>query len=367
MAVGRIMLQRWQVSSTIIGTQASGPLLQVGTGFGPRQWPISSCISNVQMTINTGSINLQYDILPMLFRCRSFWDIDEIELTTFPNALDQFQRYGDWQVYGSARNPLNLYGEWSIGKVHSRGGFPGFDVTVNGSGGGTLTGVATGDFWEPLVLSPFLQKGQVADFVGLNQATLTINVSDTTYQRLWSMDTTSAIASAFMSCVTTFTAVPTITQLQKTPSVLNRIPDRALYAYDRVYRFTTAMSSMAPNSSQTVTTTQPLSLSFIPPIILIGARRAQSGWNISTSDTFLALQSLNIVWNGNAGPLSAFDQAQLYKIAKKNGVNLSYDQFAFYTGSVIPLVPGIDFQASSIGSFVTLWMHSLPHPTAACF
>lgn len=344
MAIGRVMLQRWQVQSTITGTQGTGPLLQPGTGFGPRQWPISSCINNVQMTINTGSINLQYDVLPMLFRCRAFWDCDEIELTTFPNALDQFQRYGDWAVYGSARNPLNFYGEWSFGRVHSRGGFPGFSVVSNGSGGGTLTSVVTLNVWEPLILSPWLQKGQVADFVGLNQATLTINISDTSYQRLWSMDTTSSGASAFASCTTIFTAVPTVTVLQKTPSVLNTIPDRALYAYDRVYRFTTAMSNMAPNATQQVTTSQPISLSFIPPIILIGARRAQATWNISTSDVFLAMQSLNIIWNGNAGPLSTFDQAQLYKIAKKNSSNLSYDQFAFYCGSVIALVPGIDFQ-----------------------
>jgi hypothetical protein len=86
MAMSRVWLQRWQVQSTITGTQGTGPLLQIGTGFGPRQWPISSCINNIQCTLNTGSVNLQNDVLPALFRCRAMWNEDEMELGTFPNG-----------------------------------------------------------------------------------------------------------------------------------------------------------------------------------------------------------------------------------------------------------------------------------------
>jgi hypothetical protein len=134
-------------------------------GFGPRAWPIASCTNNVQCQLNSGGLNLQYDTLSTLFRCRAFWDQDDVELTTFPSSLDQFQNYGDWANYGSARNPLNLYGEWSIGRVMSRGGYPGFSVS-NSSGGGTLTATSTLNVYEPLIISPFLQKGLPAAFVG---------------------------------------------------------------------------------------------------------------------------------------------------------------------------------------------------------
>jgi len=127
----------------------------------------------------------------------------------------------------------------------SRGGYPGFSVS-NSSGGGTLTATSTLNVYEPLIISPFLQKGLPAAFVGLNQATITINISDTTLQRLWSVDTTSATASSFSAVSSVFNSAPQLFNTQLTPSVLSPIPQRALYAYDRVYRFLTPMSSIAP-------------------------------------------------------------------------------------------------------------------------
>lgn len=89
MAVGRVFMQNWQVTFTIQGTSASGPLLSVGTGFGPRAFPIASATTNVQAQLNSGGLNLQYDVLTALFRLSAFWDQDYTELGTFPNELDQ--------------------------------------------------------------------------------------------------------------------------------------------------------------------------------------------------------------------------------------------------------------------------------------
>ena len=42
--------------------------------------------------------------------------------------------------------------------------------------------------------------------------------------------------------------------------------------------------------------------------------------------------------------MSNATQVDLYKIARRNGVNTAYDQWVYYTGSVLPLIPGVDFQ-----------------------
>lgn len=64
MAIDRIFMQNWQVTFSITGVgYAGGPLLQVGTGFGPRAWPIASATTNVQVN----SIDLTCH-LPVAFR-----------------------------------------------------------------------------------------------------------------------------------------------------------------------------------------------------------------------------------------------------------------------------------------------------------
>ena len=101
---------------------------------------------------------------------------------------------------------------------------------------------------------------------------------------------------------------------------------------------TTPISTLAPNASATVNTTT-AQLDFIPPVILLAARIQDSSQSFATSDTQLAITNLNVSWNGNSGLLSNASQVDLFKIAHRNGFNGSWDQFVFYTGGVIPLVP----------------------------
>lgn len=319
MALGRIFLQNWSVNFTITGTSASGPLLQVGTGFGPRAWPIASSINNITAQLNNGGLTLEYDVLSALFACKAMFDQDDQELSTFPSFPDQFQNYGDWQLYGSARNPLALYGEFSCGRLNSRGGYQGLTILSNPSGSGTLTATCNLDVWEPLVLSPFRQKGLDAAFVGLNQVNVTINVMDLT--RMLSIDTSSPLANTITLITPTFAQPPALYNTQLTPKEESPIPKTGMYGYNRINRFKSPMSPLAPGASITVTSPV-ITLTSIPPAIIVFARRSIGTQSYATSDAFLSLNNLNVIWNGQAGLLSNATQAHLFKIARQNGVNM---------------------------------------------
>ena len=60
----------------------------------------------------------------------------------------------------------------------------------------------------------------------------------------------------------------------------------------------------------------------------------------TSSDTFFALQNINLTWQGKSGLLANAQPVDLFHIAKRNGTNLSYDQFVNYCGGVLKLIPG---------------------------
>lgn len=298
--------------------------------------------------MNSGGLNLQYDILSTLFRLSAFYDSDYTELSSFPSMLDQFQSYGDWQRFGSARNPLGLYGETTLGKSNSRGGFSGMTIVSNTN----TAAVVTMDVWEPLILSPLAIRGQPAAFVGLDSLTVQINVGN--LSRMMSIDTQSAIASTITSINvvsgiggTVFTAAPALYSVMLVPSVISPIPNTALYSYDRTNRYFSAMPSVAAGASVT-TTSQTITIDKVPAQLVFCARQQQSDLTYASSDTFLALTNVNLSWNGQAGLLSNASQLQLWKIAIKNGVNQTFDEWTYYQGSVMVLVPGVDFQIADL-------------------
>lgn len=341
MVVDRIMMQHWRLAWTIQGTSASGPLLAPGTGFGPRSWPAARCINNVQGSINSGGISVQYDQLGPWFAMKNLWQSDDIELTTFPSMADQFQQYYQWQTLGSTRNPLNLYGSSTmIDGVPSRGGFSGLSITSNPSGSGTLTATGFLDFYEPVILSPLEQKGMPAGFIGLRQLQMIVNISN--LQRALSIDTNGPTANPISSVVVTFASAPILLTRELRPAIISPVPDTQMYEYNKLDRYyTNAIGTIAAGATLSNVQSITMVLQNIPSMILICARQQLQDQSYNTSDTFMAINAINISWQGNSGLLSNASQGELFKITRKNGCNQSWDQWSNYQGSVLALVPGV--------------------------
>lgn len=113
-----------------------------------------------------------------------------------------------------------------------------------------------------------------------------------------------------------------------TPSLLQRLPRSISYPYFSVDRYpTTSNISFAPNSSQILQSNN-IQLKSIPRKIYIFARRQNMDETFSTTDTYFAINNISLNWNNESGLLSSATQQDLYNISKKNGVNLSWSQWA---------------------------------------
>jgi hypothetical protein len=186
---------------------------------------------------------MQTDVLQQLIR---YGDLqDDLDMGSFPSMLDQFQAYFQWANFGSNRNPLALYGETSLGKVNSRGGFSGWQVLTNPSGGGTLTATARLACFEPVLLSPCSLGGVQSGFVGLQTFNLTVNIGN--LHRMISYD---GVNSNAVTCVGAFHTQPALYTVQLTPSAWTPSPRRALYPFNQVTRnYNDAGSAVTPGSS----------------------------------------------------------------------------------------------------------------------
>jgi hypothetical protein len=85
-----------------------------------------------------------------------------------------------------------------------------------------------------------------------------------------------------------------------------------------------------------------IQLNSIPSRCYIFASKADTQHTISTPDTFGWIQGLNISFDNRDALLSNASARDIYNIAVKNGVNLSWNQFSSKIGSVVALDFGED-------------------------
>ncbi|MFN9915981.1 MAG: major capsid protein V20 domain-containing protein, partial [Pirellulaceae bacterium] len=71
-----------------------------------------------------------------------------------------------------------------------------------------------------------------------------------------------------------------------------------------------------------------ISLNQVPDKLIIFLRRKTRTW--VHTDTFLAINKVNINWNNQTGILSSFDQQSLWRMSREAGSNQSFDEFRGY-------------------------------------
>ena len=71
-----------------------------------------------------------------------------------------------------------------------------------------------------------------------------------------------------------------------------------------------------------------ISLNQIPDKLIIFLRRKNRNWY--NTDSFLAINNININWNNQTGLLSSFDQESLWRMSREAGSNQSWDEFRGY-------------------------------------
>ena len=364
-AFDRRVLCTWYVELTITGTSTVGKLLALGTNDGIRCMPISSMINNAQVSFNGKVVStLLGDYIQALNRYEDLESIGDNSIA--PSMPDQYQTYSDYTVYGANSNPLAYYG---VGGVRiPRGGHP---ITVVSDDG--TTAVVRFVVSEPLRVPPFTWSTGYDEpaLIGINQVNVQLNLND--FSRFWchaysaSSTITSITGQFYQNCALSYNLI--------TPD-MSVVIDRArnyFWSYSDIQRYITNAGSLAKGASTSVTCNA-ITLNCVPNRIYLYARQRSSDL-LSTStawlnsDNMAVINSLNLTFNGVSGLLSSATQQQLFVMSRKNGLDLSWPQFAGFVGSPVCVNFGSDIglgnqllAVGSVGNFQLTVQANITNP-----
>jgi len=303
--------------------------LQIGTNDGLRQFPIQSITDVITVQINGETISQNTSDIYNAMLCFNNSVEDRIgAISTSPAQPDSFQQFSDWQIYGSARNPLADYGENSA--EMSRGGFP--IVLSEDKKSFTFEAV------EPLFISPFLsgQKDEEG-IVNINQLNLNFRWVQLTNRVLCHSSAGNNITSVNVS----FYQAPEILMNFITPSIIQPLPTVQTISYSKLQQYIKPYNAFVAGSSQTVISDS-IKLSLIPTAMYLFVRHARSSSNYKIADSYCSLSNINILWNNQSGLLATASNQELYSITQRCGSNLSWAQYSKYRGSVFAVMFGED-------------------------
>jgi hypothetical protein len=338
------------------GPGSTDPLLTPGIWDAPRAFPTAATTGTLDVKLNGTSVTSNVnEYFHQMMRCGNEIKNFDLDFSTCPSMLDSYQKYSDWQTYGSARNPMALWGENSV--QQTRGAFlnpatnPGapdvvnYNYQVNNHTNATVTFSSI----EPVMISPFYHS-KSCFFAKTFNGTWTF----TDLKRVWShgVDATSGVISSLVANITGFTVYVRFIS----PKELARIPRNVSYAYHEVLPLATTLNVPVGAGASAQISMNSVNLDAIPKRLLIVVRRQDAdlitgALNYTYSDVTARIDQITINWANNQGKLSSAQVHDLYQIYRNNGGNESFAQWTRFSGSVLPIDLGRDI---GLDSFIRL-------------
>lgn len=301
-------------------------------------FPLQSCFSNIQATINNYnvSVNIQ-DILELIVRLQNLRTLSaKINMTT-PLYPDQYQNYND--AIGLVNDPLSSYGN-TIENVATRGAYK-VSVSPSTLQMGNTTVNLTFKVGEPVLASPFIwayEYFNMSGMYGLTNINYVFNVQGAN-RCLRTTLTTVAQGNAYLTAPISFATNPfTLGEtylefmfLSPKPSQVELLAPKNSHMYYELPRYLqTGAGSIAPNA--TLTFTSPvIQLNNVPDTLYLWCRKIQTSKTNSDADYCLPLASsnpLSIQFNNNIGILSTATPYELYRMTANNGMQCDWQQFS---------------------------------------
>lgn len=328
--VARKMLLRYYVDFVFAAP------IQLGSNDSLRCRPIHSVMNTCKAQIGTTSVSVQpFQILD----CMNHYQNNANDMGTFlsmsPSMPDSYQDYADWTLYGSAANPMALWGESQPnGGYEPRGGFKMVNVAGN-----QWRCIIT----EPLMVPPLTEKSDRVGLYGLTQQILvTITNNDLSY--MWSHASTG---NAIGTPVVTFYQAPEMLITNLSPRD-TQIKNRTMnYNYSEYTPYTTSVGSIAAGASTTVTSSN-IQLASIPELIYVYARRRFQDRTYLTTDTAAVISNVNLLFGNEPGILSSMSQQDIYLMSLRNGYHGGWQGFTQFSGSYVAIRPSIDIPLSTL-------------------
>lgn len=322
-----------------------GPVLNPGNDA-PRAFPLNGSLETLQGAVNGQSFSIFIsDMVHALTHYNTGIRLHNKDYSLTPTYPDQTQSYADL-ASGNVRNPLGGYQNGIHECPMQRGGFP-FTIVQNTTNQAVVDMVIC----EPLFLSPwFWGCGDTNGFY--NVTTMDFNLTFlSNANRFWShtplgaSNTITNVQAVFSNFTSVFATPFSYSDNQPLMLFKYITPDETqvlspnmpiTYSYYDVQRYPLDFSSAVPSGSISplgLISSNNLQLNSIPRIMYVYARiRNQDlytpGTGITQTDTYLALENMNVTFANYTGLLSSCDKAQLYQISIKNGCCMNWTQWS---------------------------------------
>jgi hypothetical protein len=378
-AAGQCLLQATGLPKALGVNETVGAVNYGGAmtlkGDAPRAYPLANAMQSVQVSINQDRISVP---VGSMWRAMTRYNNDflqqRLDQSLTPTFLDQEQDYNPQGAATGSRSPFGDYNDSP--DVIPRGGWQNCVILRNDVSGavritdggniannGDLVSVVRLTVCEPLFISPFLyqRNSQFTGLIGVQTMQLQIGLAGRSSQlngglasMFWShtpgMANTTPITVAECAVVNGGCAVY-VNYL--TPDMTQEIPLTNHWAYAEPQLFPGNAITLPAKVPGPVGTVPPLSpivpmvfnniqLNSIPSRVYLFASKADTLHTIESPDTFGWIQGVSISFDNRDAILSNASPRDLYNIAVKNGVSLSWDQFSSKTGSVLALDFGED-------------------------
>ena len=333
---------QWKV--TIKGVPIAGAFLYTPDSSAPRDFPLTHVAENVSLTLNGSSVSMNYaDALSAFKRYNTCMDLTQVDLTGCPTMMDKYAEYGAGML--SNRNSLATY--QSSGAELGRGAFSLDSVVGNTIGDGVAEKSVDILFTttEPLFLSPLLYSSRNLDagLLGVNNVGININFASN-LERVWSHYITPLVVgtpsvSAVVASGTT--AVPELLiEYLNIPTIEGaEIPKSVMYEYSRVETYSNNLSATLTDGQSGIFVNNAIQLASVPKKMYIYACAPRGSKTAGDTDTFLTIDSLSLQYLNVAGQFSSMGKNDLFNLAVKNGVQMSFQEFTGKTSGLIDNAP----------------------------
>ena len=325
-------------TASTIADYLCGGLVRVGNNLAPRQFPLSSIIDTIDLTINgthfTASMN-QYIHAVMEYTTPEY---RERVLTETAHCPDK-AKIDD--TAGRLNHPLNMRAETSRVGETPRGTL--LDETT-----GNGTRLLKFHFEEPLFLSPLM-----AEFghgmTNINDVSVVINwASD--ISRVLSCANTRAvgeqIARTFpLNAAALKTATKIIDKTELNVRYYSaqddiKIPNEIVLPYKQPKVVINSVEDHTGGKASAYTGNN-IRLNQVPEAVFIYVKTKRAEQDANHSDTSLRISGINIDWNNQSGLLSSLTERDLVRLSVENGLDEIGNEY-LTNGLVLKLVFGKD-------------------------
>ena len=327
----------------------SGVSQSLSNNLAPRQFPISSIIDTIDLTINgthfTASAN-QYIHALMTYTTPEYRD------KVFGNNAYHHPDKSDYTTaLGKIDNPLNKTGEGGRHGETPRGAsFYEEIVKYTDNGGIANSGIRIA-LREPLLLSPLMMEFGHG-MTNINDISVTINWKSDKKRCFSMIETSNALfkvanrtvprelTNAKLVGKIASSVDPQLVVRYYTPQDDIKIPNEIVLPYKQPKVVIQSAVNIGLGTSHTFNSNN-IRLNQIPEAVYIYAKRSRATETILTSDSYASIEQLNVSWKNKTGVLSGFRQSELLQTAQANGCDIQRSE-VLQGGYVLKLVFGKD-------------------------